>query len=904
VSSQKQKNRNPHRMLIESLENRQLMSANAGIGYAPPASQEVAEPAAFLAGRLPLSRETAAAMVLPAETEPHGATLAVRRRAAANLRGTVDVRIPGSMTITERFGRLDLPLFDQAGSRLNYSLRSTPDSTSASIQLLPPAADDQACAAVYPSDCSSPDAWTLIVRPDSSFTGSFQVEVTAELARHMRRTSTLTAAFDTAIAELLSDRGKVRVSRTAVAAKSAIINVHVPHRIGANLPTSPVEFPGGNNEEPSMPSSSRLESMSTEQLITEFDRMLGPNFSVKLADSVVEDILDELLKKEEIDRVGRSRKFGLTNYRTDLTDGGIVVEFDYRIASRGWTTDPFGGAIYTPWVSESGSARFKIDVEIKAGMVEASVDYGSVDWKSNNHLTNELARHFSVERPIELAIAMNAQSSLQTSLSGNNSVYELLINAGADSTLSELTGDPVDKVQRLLDRAASQIHGYVTEDGIRFTFGSPDRFSAGDLAVVNSFISAGTVALRTSNGHFVVAEDGGGRQVNADRNAAGSWETFSVVDLGGGKVALRTASGHYLTAEHGGGREIVADRSSIGAWESFRVVGLAPGKVALRTESGDYVTAEHGGGDVVVATRKILGSWETFEFLPNAVENASRSRDTERAFISAGRVGLQASNGQFVVAEGGGGSIVNANRDLPGPWEHFKVVDLGYGIVALQTGNGNYLTAEHGGGREVVANRSEIGAWERFEVIGIDSNRVGLRAHNGQYVAAVHGGGGVLVADRNNLGSWETFRFSANPEELIPEKVAAARDFISAGQVTLRTSGGYYVVAEHGGGREVAADRRSGGAWETFTVVNMGGGRVALRAANGQYLCAEGGGGGAVVANRDGAGAWETFRVVGVGHRRIGLQAANGQFLVAEHGGGSIVNANRDSLGGWETFVF
>ena len=62
------------------------------------------------------------------------------------------------------------------------------------------------------------------------------------------------------------------------------------------------------------------------------------------------------------------------------------------------------------------------------------------------------------------------------------------------------------------------------------------------------------------------------------------------------------------------------------------------------------------------------------------------------------------------------------------------------------------------------------------------------------------------------------------------------------------------------------------GAWETFTIVNLGrpggaiasGDRIALRSVNGYYVVAEGGGGpGSVVnANRSAIGPWETWTLV------------------------------------------
>ena len=78
------------------------------------------------------------------------------------------------------------------------------------------------------------------------------------------------------------------------------------------------------------------------------------------------------------------------------------------------------------------------------------------------------------------------------------------------------------------------------------------------------------------------------------------------------------------------------------------------------------------------------------------------------------RVALQASNGQYVCAEGGGGQAVVANRNAIGPWETFTLKDLGNNKIALQASNGNFVCAEGGGGQAVVANRNAIGSWETF----------------------------------------------------------------------------------------------------------------------------------------------------------------------------------------------
>jgi hypothetical protein len=133
--------------------------------------------------------------------------------------------------------------------------------------------------------------------------------------------------------------------------------------------------------------------------------------------------------------------------------------------------------------------------------------------------------------------------------------------------------------------------------------------------------------------------------------------------------------------------------------------------------------------------------------------------------------------------------------------------------------------------------------------------------------------------------------------------------------------GGYYVVAEGGGGDVVNANRLAVGPWETFTVIDLNGGAlesgdlINIQSVGGYYVVAEGGGGDVVNCNRTVAAQWETFRIDKIGGGTIGsgdsisLQAYNGwnccggNYVVAEGGGGSVVNANRGAVGPWETFT-
>ncbi len=138
--------------------------------------------------------------------------------------------------------------------------------------------------------------------------------------------------------------------------------------------------------------------------------------------------------------------------------------------------------------------------------------------------------------------------------------------------------------------------------------------------------------------------------------------------------SFRTATGHYLVAENGGGAYVAANRTAIGAWERFVFSDLNGGDlwhgelINLRASNGSFVVAENGGGSVVNANRGAPGAWEAFRIL---------NLDGWADFLTGDRVALQAANGQYVVAEWGGGGggpgSVNANRSAIGPWETFVI---------------------------------------------------------------------------------------------------------------------------------------------------------------------------------------------------------------------------------------
>jgi hypothetical protein len=135
------------------------------------------------------------------------------------------------------------------------------------------------------------------------------------------------------------------------------------------------------------------------------------------------------------------------------------------------------------------------------------------------------------------------------------------------------------------------------------------------------------------------------------------------------RIRLKSAvNNRYVCAEDGGGRELIANRDVADIWEHFELSFMYSqpplvngSQISLRSYSGLYVCAEGGGGHELVANRHWNSGWETFKITTGnggAINNGTS-------------VYLQASNDQYVCAEDAGNGSLVANRNTPGPWETF-----------------------------------------------------------------------------------------------------------------------------------------------------------------------------------------------------------------------------------------
>jgi hypothetical protein len=91
-------------------------------------------------------------------------------------------------------------------------------------------------------------------------------------------------------------------------------------------------------------------------------------------------------------------------------------------------------------------------------------------------------------------------------------------------------------------------------------------------------------------------------------------EKFTIVDAGSGNVALQAANGKYVCAENAGASPLVANRDAAGLWETFTLVRNPDGSVSLKAAvNAKYVCADNAGAAPLIANRDAIGAWESFD---------------------------------------------------------------------------------------------------------------------------------------------------------------------------------------------------------------------------------------------------------------------------------------------------
>ncbi len=218
------------------------------------------------------------------------------------------------------------------------------------------------------------------------------------------------------------------------------------------------------------------------------------------------------------------------------------------------------------------------------------------------------------------------------------------------------------------------------------------------------------------------------------------YTSFALVHLGNDEVALRTVEGRYLAARNGGGSLMDAKADTIGPWETF----------TLHDEGGGKVTLESQNGDSVRSWGTASARVDSSAFVASAKLRMLRTEGEKT-------VAIRVHDGHFVTALESGGWELDAAGDQVQSWELFALVELGGGKIALRARNGNVVRAVDGGGQGVVADRDWIDLHETFRRYAAPGGKVYLRAHDDHFLCAEGGGDELLMANRPNPGPWERF---------------------------------------------------------------------------------------------------------------------------------------------------
>lgn len=135
------------------------------------------------------------------------------------------------------------------------------------------------------------------------------------------------------------------------------------------------------------------------------------------------------------------------------------------------------------------------------------------------------------------------------------------------------------------------------------------------IPIENDYNKTWSSLKANANGTFVSAENGGADSLVANRDTAGHWERFKIIQNSDGTVSLLSMSNiKYVQADLNNGGRLIASATYPSTWEKFTREDLGGGLVAFKSvANGKYVSADLNNGGVLYANRNAVGgAWEQF----------------------------------------------------------------------------------------------------------------------------------------------------------------------------------------------------------------------------------------------------------------------------------------------------
>jgi hypothetical protein len=300
--------------------------------------------------------------------------------------------------------------------------------------------------------------------------------------------------------------------------------------------------------------------------------------------------------------------------------------------------------------------------------------------------------------------------------------------------------------------ASPEASGEVQERGVsRFAPGTVLQGTAvlGVLAPPSAGGYPGEFAIRTQNGYYLTAINGGGRPTDptvvTGATSAGAWEKFKLAIAtppSPWDKTIQTASGNYVTAVNGGGmtaNAVHTDATQPRDWERFRWIylgGYSGPYYGIQTIKGNYLTAVGAGGkyqDALHTDAKQIQAWEQFRIV--------KCGDPGSGYD----YGVIAANGEFLAATNWQGKLGFGLNNYPAEAEmKYKLIRQSDATYALQTANGrNYVTALGGGGQV-----------EKYDSKYYTPDCGGLFGG-----PCIGGSAPIFHTDATQVQAWEKFRF-------------------------------------------------------------------------------------------------------------------------------------------------
>jgi hypothetical protein len=224
----------------------------------------------------------------------------------------------------------------------------------------------------------------------------------------------------------------------------------------------------------------------------------------------------------------------------------------------------------------------------------------------------------------------------------------------------------------------------------------------------------------------------------------------------------------FLVAMYGGGKELRADRPKTNTWETFRIepagaaARAAAYKDAAAREKKRKADAAARAKAAVVREKKRKADAAARAKAAAAWEKkrkaAAAVREKKRraaalAAIKNKSVCIRSAKGQFVVVEDNQKNVTATSKKC-GPREAFIIRGNTIQNMHWKT----YLSCRPDGRLE--GGIKKPSSSEQIEVIELRRDKYALRcmAHGKKFLVAMYGGGKELRADRRKVGGWETFR--------------------------------------------------------------------------------------------------------------------------------------------------